>query len=349
MVRNGLWAALLCVAGCAAQAANGSEQDDGAAGAGGQGGADTALVADLEQALADIPEATRPAELLVELADQLLLPPASPGGLALFTGIVTVEPGDDVTYCTYLDYVTDEVLHVHDTLGVQSRYGHHAILQYLTTPQEPGTRACPDESDLSAQPGQVLGGTGGEGNGAIELPPNVVSEIPAGAQLVINHHWINYGQEPARVQAEMITVPPTSHDDLIVARAMAIVATDFEVPVGAAATASVECMFPSEARLVSMIGHQHEWGTHVRAERMGPSAEVIFDHDYTPEMVSQPLTTDFALEQPFTFAPGDVVRMTCEWQNTSNAPLIFPREMCVLFGWQIGVEKDVQCVNGNWL
>jgi hypothetical protein len=29
--------------------------------------------------------------------------------------------------------------------------------------------------------------------------------------------------------------------------------------------------------------------------------------------------------------------------------ITFPREMCVLFGWQIGVEQDTICYNGAWL
>lgn len=301
-----------------------------------------------EEALAAIPEEMRPTEMLDALKDHLLVPNVDLGGRAMFTDIVTIEPGADVTFCTYLDYVTEEITYVHDTLGSQTASGHHAILQYLTVPQEPGTRACPDESDLDAQLGQILGGTGGEGNGAIVLPPNVVSEVPAGAQLVINHHWINTGDEAIEAQAEMVTVPPESEDDLVIARAMAIALTDFEIAAGDQAEASIECAFASDTKLLSMIGHQHQWGTHVRAERLGEEAEMIFDHDYTPEMISQPITTDFSLEDPFVFAAGESVRMTCNWHNTSDDRITFPREMCVLFGWQIGVDRDTRCVNGTW-
>jgi hypothetical protein len=306
-------------------------------------------MADPEQALAAIPAEMRPPEMLDELKDHLLVPNVRSGGRAMFTDIVTIEPGQDITFCTYVDYVTQEVLYLHDTLGSQTRSGHHAILQYLTTPQEPGTRACPADSDLDAQLGQILGGTGGEGNGAIVLPPNVVSEVPAGAQLVINHHWINTGEEAIEAQAEMITIPPESDEGLIIARAMAIIAIGFDIPAGEVGEASTECVFEADAQLLSMIGHQHQWGTHVRADHMSDAEEVIFDHDYTPDMISQPITTDFPLDAPLTFAAGDAVRMTCTWHNTSDAALTFPREMCVLFGWQIGADKDTRCVNGAWL
>jgi len=307
------------------------------------------VVADPEEALAAIPAEMQPAQLSDELKTKLLVPNLERGGRAMFTDVVTIEPGQDITFCTYVEHITEEVTYLHDTLGSQTSYGHHAILQYLTKPQEPGTRACPAESDLDAQLSQVLGGTGGEGNGAIVLPANVVSEIPAGVQFVINHHWINVGEEPIEAQAEMITIPAETDEDLVIARAMAIVVADFNVPPGERGEASSECTFDKDTLLLSMLGHQHQWGTHVKAERMGDDAEMIFDHDYTPDMISQPITTDFSLDAPFRFAAGDKVRMSCEWNNTSDAALVFPREMCILFGWQIGAEHDSTCYGGAWL
>ena len=118
------------------------------------------------------------------------------------------------------------VVHIHDTLGSQTSFGHHAILQYTTTPVEPGTRRCARES-LEAQQGQILGGTGGEGNGAIELPGSVVSEVPAGSQFIINHHWINVSDQATEAQAEMITIPPDSEEGLVVARAMVLADVGF--------------------------------------------------------------------------------------------------------------------------
>jgi len=305
--------------------------------------------ADGDAALAAIPEAMRPSDLLDAMKSKLLVPNLDSGGVALFSDVVTVDAGQDVTFCTYSRVITKGVTYLHDTLGSQTPFGHHAILQYLTTPQEPGTRACPEQSDLGAQLGQVLGGTGGEGNGAIVLPSNVVTEIPGGSQLVINHHWINTSDEAVEAQAEMITIPPDTTEDLVIARAMAILATDFEVAAGMHGETSTECSFEHDVKLLSMLGHEHQWGTHVRAERLGAAQEMIFDHDYDPDMISQPRTADFALDDPFVFAAGDKVRMACEWQNTSDMPLVFPREMCVLFGWQIGADKDTTCYNGSWL
>lgn len=303
---------------------------------------------DPAEALAAIPAEMLPDELHEELEAKLLVPRAEEGGQAFFTDIITIQPGDDITLCTYLD-VTDDVTHLHRTLGRQTKYGHHAILQYLETPQEPGTRECPEVDDLDNQAGAILGGTGGGRNIEDPLPANVVTEIPAGAQFVLNHHWINTGSEPAVVQAQMITVPPPPGEELVIARAFTAVFTDFEVAPGSIGDASGECEIMRDTQLVMMVGHEHEWGSHVRAEHMGDTERVIFDHEWEPEMVSQPELFSYPMDAPLTFSAGDRVRMTCQWNNTTDQPLTFPTEMCVLFGWQIGADADETCYNGTWL
>lgn len=310
---------------------------------------DPYTVADPEEALAQIPIEMQPAEILDELRTRLLVPDLASGGRAMFTDIVTVQPGADVTFCHYVEGVTEELTYLHNTLGSQTPYGHHAILQYTTSPQEPGTRPCTRETAAGAPMGQILGGTGGEGTGTLELPSNVVSEIPAGAQFIINHHWINYGEEAIQGQAQMITIPPEPGQDLVIARALAIIVAGFNIAPGEIGEAAGECTFGQETHMLTMLGHQHEWGTHVRADRTGEVNEMIFDHDYTPLMVAEPLTNYYSVDDPYRFAAGDTVRMACQWNNTSDKPLTFPGEMCILFGWQLGAEKDSYCYNGLWI
>jgi hypothetical protein len=176
----------------------------------------------------------------------------------------------------------------------------------------------------------------------------VVSEVPAGAQFIINHHWINTGDEPIEAQAEMITVPPDSEDNLVIARGLTLVATQFMVPAQGQIDHTVTCMFDRDASMISLLGHEHAWGTHVKAERVGGTGEVLFDHDYDESMISHPLNTYYPVGAPYHIASGDGVRMTCSWNNTTDHPLTFPREMCVTFGWQIGAEQDTSCLDGVW-
>ena len=303
---------------------------------------------DPEKAWASIPDEMRPEKLLPSMKQKLLVPDLGKRGIAMFTDIVTVQPGEDVTFCTYTGVFTDKLTYIHDTAGSQTRHGHHAIMQYTTSPNERGTRKCEQES-LEAQQGQILGGTGGEGTGAVTLPSNVVSEVPAGAQFIINHHWINTSDEPMEAQAEMITIPPDSEDDLVVARALTVVGTSFQVPAMQTGEHSVTCPLKRDVKMLTLLGHQHSWGTHVKAEKMGDDVDVLFDHDYDEAMISHPLNRYFPLTAPYSIKEGEGIRMTCNWNNTTSQPLTFPREMCVMFGWQIGADKDSTCINGTWM
>ena len=178
----------------------------------------------------------------------------------------------------------------------------------------------------------------------------MVSAVPAGAQFIINHHWINVGDTEIEAQAEMVTVP--SHADpseLKIARALSVIVPDFRIMPNEQGDHSGECTFGEDMEMLSMIGHQHQWGKHVKAEHLvGEDSAVIFDHDYTPDMISHPLQTSYPVDALFRFNKGDRVRMTCSWMNDSNMPLTWPREMCVLFGWRLGGDRDMTCVAGQW-
>src|SRR5438046_6690931 len=106
-----------------------------------------------------IPAGFREGQLPKDLLGDLpLIPPKRDLDIPLFSGIVDVQPGDDVTFCTFTDLVLDEATIFGESFGSQSPQGHHGILQYTTTPQDPHTGPC------GAMDGQMLlGGTGGKG------------------------------------------------------------------------------------------------------------------------------------------------------------------------------------------
>jgi hypothetical protein len=296
---------------------------------------------------ASIPADMLPERMLPEIEKALLVPDTDRHGAALFTDIQTVKAGSDVMFCTYTSFIAKDTLYLHDTKGIQSRFGHHVIMQYTTSPQPTGTHECAANS-LEAQQSQIIGGAGEGSN--ITYPDNVVSEIPAGAQLIINHHWINTSEEPVDVQAEMVTVPPSAAaGDLTVARSFIIQTTTFNVAPHGSAEAAADCKLDHDVQLISALGHEHEWGTHVRGERMGDDPSVIFDHDFDPELSLHPKVMYYTLDKPYRFKAGDSVRMACKWNNTTDAPLKFPGEMCVMAAWQIGAEHDSMCFDGTWV
>lgn len=289
----------------------------------------------------------RPAKVTDDLKIRALAPDLESGGAALFTDVVTVPAGRDVMYCTYTNFISKEKVYIHDSKAVQTKYGHHATLQYSLTPQTPGTHECP-ANGLEQQQSRILGGMG-EGQN-VEYPPSVVSEVPAGAQLMINHHWINTSDSAIEAQAELITVPPPAGvTKLVVARSFNVLAGQFQIAPHATGQASATCTFDRDVQLISALGHMHEWGVHIKSERMGAEPDVLFDYDFDPTMAIEPKVDYYTLEAPYSFKKGESVRVTCQWNNTTDATLMYPGEMCVLSGWQIGSERDTICYDGQWM
>jgi hypothetical protein len=297
--------------------------------------------------VAEIPQDMRPERILPNLEQHLLAPNLDNGGKALFTDIVKVPAGSDMMFCTYVGEPAKEKYYLHDTKAVQSKYGHHAILQYSLNPQPPGTtHECP-AGGLEQQQQQIIGGMGEGAN--IQYPDNVVSEIPAGAQLMINHHWVNVSESEAEAQAEIVTVPPDPNmKDLVVARTLVVQSTKFSVAPKESGSTSVECKLDHDVQLISSLGHMHEWGTHVKAERGGTEPDVLFDYAYSPLEAIHPKVNYYELDDPYRIKAGDSLKITCQWDNTTAQPLTFPGEMCAIATWQVGATSDALCFDGVW-
>jgi hypothetical protein len=179
-----------------------------------------------------------------------------------------------------------------------------------------------------------------------------VSEIPAGTQFVLSHHWINTGEETVEAQAELVTEPARGKvEDLVIVRSLAFVVSKFNIAPGQTGEATGDCAFDQDMDLLYVLGHEHEWGTHISAELMpqAGTARMIFDHDYSPDLVAHPMISTYPLDAPLHIGAGDSLRLSCQWFNDTSSPLTWPLEMCVAFGWKIGGARDAACFNGQWV
>ena len=283
-------------------------------------------------------------EVLTDLP--ILTPP--PGGMAVFTPIIkNIPAGADVTYCTFTNVILDQPLLLHNTKGRQSNLGHHIILFSNPTPQPAKTVSC-DSADMESFR-QVIGGGGGEGTTVWAPPARVAALIPAGSQLVIQTHWINTTDRPHDAQGMIITEPATMMPDTIIAGSLAVVATSFRIPANQRFTASTECELKQDKSFLMVIGHEHEWGTHVTLEHLpaGGTPVTLWDSAFNRDFTFNPPVNEYPLDAPLLVKMGDRLRVTCEWQNSTASPIEFPQEMCVLFGYTSDGET-IQCVDGQW-
>lgn len=294
---------------------------------------------------ADFPAELLPAELVPDLP---LVAPESDLDVPVFSDIVDVAPGEDVTYCTFTDVVLGEATIFRQSFGAQSPQGHHSILQYTTTPLEPGTHPCGD-ADMGST--FLLGGTGGKGVADEQTyPPNFGVEVPAGAQLVINHHWLNTSDAAVRGQAMMLARELPRGGDTVLAGNMILFASGWEIPARGEKSHSVSCTYQEDVDYVNALGHMHEYGTHVsiEIERAAGGTEAVIDADWTADMATGASgQIIYSLDDPLRIKKGDTVHLTCDWANDTDEALGFPREMCLFFGNTIG--QNYFCFNDTWM
>jgi len=291
------------------------------------------------------PKDKLPAEVVPDLP---LVAPQSDLDIPVFSGIVDVGPGEDVTFCTFSDVILDEPTIFGESFGAQSPQGHHAIFQYVTTAQEPGTGACSTE-DMG--PSILLGGTGGKTvRDTPTLPVNFGVEVPAGAQLVMNHHWINTSDETVHGQAMMLARRLERGGDTVLAGNMIMLGLDWEIPAQAPYSYSTQCTFQKDVDYVMALGHMHEYGDNVRVDvtRAEGPTDTIIDREWTADQATGASGQEiYSLDDPMQIHAGDTVKLTCNWNNTTASAIQFPREMCIFFGYT--VNENYFCANGTWL
>jgi hypothetical protein len=276
-------------------------------------------------------------------------PPApSDGEIQIVTPVDrTVKPGDDKTFCTYLDYPVTEDLDVTGFRIYQSETGHHATLYMAREAKPPGTAECAEDDMFNVS---FLAG-GGTDAPEIIVPEGLAFRLPAGKQLMIQTHWINTGSEELEVQTAANLTVTTPSPDRQLSDLFNVVTTDIQVPPNSIADVTASCVMKEDMTAWLFSGHAHEYTTHLTVDRSaaGGSPERLYEHDWKPEYTTNSPLQKFTTEAPLRFKTGDTVTVTCTVNNTLATPIEFPTEMCLAFGFYYPGHGEFDCVNGIWL
>src|SRR5262249_26164287 len=148
--------------------------------------------------------------------------------------------------------------------GIQSQGGHHVVVYSTTIKQPAGTsRVCTDADMTSFR---FSAGAGGEGQGAINMAPaNLVFRIPAGSQLVVNHHYINATPKPTDAQSVVNVYFAEPGTQNIPAGSLAFLDSSMRIPAGGGGL-DVTCTLNKEFDAWLVIPHMHELGRHITVD-----------------------------------------------------------------------------------
>jgi hypothetical protein len=274
-------------------------------------------------------------------------PPPGPNGIQFVTPAVHgIPPGTDETLCTYLGYDNASDLDITAYMGFQTAVGgHHVILYSTVNHHAEDTHPCNEADMIDAR---YLGGGGAE-SPAVPLPAGIVMRMPAHTQIMIQHHWINATDGPIDGQAAFnVTIEPSSPANTVT-QLFTNVTTNITLAPGPG-SAHAQCTVGRDLSFFMLGGHAHELGKHVSIEVTPASATptMIYDTAWDATYQFNPPRNYYPVAQPFTLHAGDQIAVDCTYDNTTGAEVMFPREMCVAWGYFFPADTEIDCVDGSW-
>lgn len=264
--------------------------------------------------------------------------------LTFQTGEFEVPPGE-VFECFYTGVITDRELAVRGAFGAQGRGGHHVTVYYTMIHKDAQHHPCID-SEMAQW--RMIGGGGDEGEAQLSklrLPDGMAIKVPAGAQIVLQAHYINLGERfTANDTAGLELVDPAGIRDHV--NQFVVNDVSFTVPPHEPLESVSTCTVPRDLGLIRLLGHMHEFGTYYKLEQLGEDdtvATTLLEQEWDPVYTSAPPIEVYEPDAPLAMAAGTRLRQTCRWQNHGDEPLLFPREMCIAYGLYFPDVGEVFC------
>ena len=280
-----------------------------------------------------------------------ILDPKPDNGYQIILPIVKgLQPGSDNEMCTWTDLVVDHDVDIRAVQAYQTVGGHHIAVYTTTKTQPPGTtRTCTDD-DMATFRFTAASGSEGQ-NGKNEAPGDLIYRVPAGSQIVLNHHYINATTGVVDAQSAMNIWLADPNMTYRLSGSLAVVDTSLDLPPGPS-TVDIHCTLPRDFKAWYFIPHMHAYGTRITVTHTTPtSSETLFDVDpWSPAFTFQPPELRKDPDAPLMLAKGDSLDVHCEWNNTTSSNMTFGIEMCVGFAEFVDDTGagNLACDHGNW-
>jgi hypothetical protein len=277
----------------------------------------------------------------------LKVPPKPTNGVQVITPIFDdIQPSADYEVCTWTDTFFDQDTNIDSIQAWQNEPpGHHVMVFYTMSHRPPGTQKICDDADMVS-----FRFVAGSGMGILTQPPgNLVYHVPAGAQLVVNHHYLNATDGVLRGQA-IANVGYAKPGNYINSGNVAVIDPAIQVKPGSSSW-DIHCPVDHTIKAWEMFPHMHQYGAHARlGVTQGGVTNELFDVDWDPSFTFHPPMKTFDPATPLTLHAGDAIDMHCDWNNTTSDTLAFGKEMCVAFAFTVddGNLGNLACDAGQW-
>jgi hypothetical protein len=272
-------------------------------------------------------------------------PPAiAPGDILLETPEFSVAASAEVTMCTYTDVTASSDVITRELRNYQGPGGHHVVLFYTTARQPVGVHEC-TENEMSNW--RFIGGGQESQESALTLPPGIGIKIPAGAQLVLQSHYLNTAANAVRVRDALVIRPAARGEVQNVVDSYNIYDPDLSIPPRASYGRTLECAVEQDMKIVSVLGHTHTMGERVRISIVNSAGaeRMIYNELGGDRLQFSPPAYTFTENGGIALQRGDRFRLVCDWMNTTTNTLEPPAEMCAALMYYYPANGAVVCQN----
>jgi Copper type II ascorbate-dependent monooxygenase, C-terminal domain len=263
-------------------------------------------------------------------ADDLAAPAAADGfQFVLKPGQVTIQPNQEAYYCYYKTIPGNAAIEVGAFQSWMSKGASHHFITFAGGAMPDGTlQTC------SIGNGQWVYATSVAGQ-IIELkmPDSVGLQMNAGAQFILNMHFINPGTAP---------ISPTLKLNILYAKnvmyqagTMVSFNAGINIPPGGTQTVRGSCSAAPGSKFFAMTTHTHKHATATDVNYVsgGQSMNIVHTTDWESPDVGLWYAPNF-----LTVKPGDSFTYSCAYANTGLVPVTVgetaaSNEMCMAIGY----------------
>ena len=238
----------------------------------------------------------------------------------------TVQPGEEREVCEVIMLPTETDIQV-TRFQMETGAGTHHLLLMLVED------ADVEASIFDCQQGQmvpgyqpIIGTASSEED--ILLPDGVMMKLKAHQTLLVDHHVINPTSTPMQVQSRVqLTVAPPDVE-MIPSGIMFVNNWRFYLEPQSTTTTTTVCTLDRTLHLSYLVPHVHELATELSMSYQPPGdapSQLVLERSGYQDLDSLDLT-----RAPLQAEKDGALSLTCSWFNGTDAPILYPEEMCMV-------------------
>ena len=292
--------------------------------------------------------------------ESLDAPPAGQG--FQYQMVSALDAGQEIERCKFVVAPPAGMNVNHDE--VRYTPGSHHVLLYLTDyksvptvdingkPHDTsGTFDCAQGATADWEvTGVIAGAQSFAGGSMVSLPPGVAVQVPGGAVILMNTHYLNASPKPitAEARVNVFTIPT---DQMKQAGGVLFFYNPIiSIPAGSTASARMRCQFDTDVTVTNIQSHMHRRAVNYEAKWYDKAGQLV-ESLYT--------NTDWENVPVKEFAPGKVIPAgssfdyRCDYKNTEGHDIrqgaSTKDEMCMLIGSYYPRKPEIDnCLKPTW-